>query len=97
MRVTFDPNKNARNIAERPRSFELVVDLDLDTAVAVEDARQGLRRTATSGDGALRPPASCRGHHDRGDAVRVISFRKANSREIKRYADEKNRSGLSAR
>ncbi len=34
---------------------------------------------------------------DRGDAMHVISFRKANSREIKRYADEKNRRGLSTR
>jgi uncharacterized DUF497 family protein len=33
----------------------------------------------------------------RGDAMRVISFRRANSREIKRYADEKNRRGVSAR
>ncbi len=33
----------------------------------------------------------------RGDAMHVISFRKANSREIKRYADEKNRRGFSAR
>ncbi|HEY1453964.1 MAG TPA: BrnT family toxin [Roseiarcus sp.] len=33
----------------------------------------------------------------RGDAMRVISFRKANSREIKGYAEEKNRRGLAAR
>jgi uncharacterized DUF497 family protein len=33
----------------------------------------------------------------RADAMRVISFGKANSREIKRYADEKNRRGLSTR
>jgi uncharacterized protein len=33
----------------------------------------------------------------RGDAMRVISFRKANSKEINRYADEKNRRGVSAR
>jgi uncharacterized protein len=33
----------------------------------------------------------------RGDAVHVISFRKANSREIKRYKEQKNRPGLPAR
>jgi hypothetical protein len=33
----------------------------------------------------------------RGDAMRVIGFRKANSREIKRYGDEKGRRGLAAR
>jgi uncharacterized DUF497 family protein len=40
MRVTFDPNKNARNIVERSLSFERVVDLDWETAVAVEDDRK---------------------------------------------------------
>ncbi len=43
MRVTFDPNKNTRNIAERSLSFERVVDLDWETAVAVEDDEKGLR------------------------------------------------------
>jgi uncharacterized protein len=33
----------------------------------------------------------------RGDALHVISFRKANSREVKRYEDEKNRRALAAR
>jgi uncharacterized protein len=33
----------------------------------------------------------------RGDAMHVISFRKANSREVKRYEDEKNRRALTAR
>ena len=38
--VTFDPAKNARNIAERSLSFERVADLDWETAVAVEDDRK---------------------------------------------------------
>jgi uncharacterized DUF497 family protein len=40
MAVTFDPEKNARNIAERGLSFERVADLDWETAVIAEDTRR---------------------------------------------------------
>lgn len=97
LRVTFDPAKNARNIAERSLSFERVADLDWETAVAVEDDRRDY------GERRLRVMALLgqRLHVTvitfRGDAMHVISFRKANSREIKRYGDEKGRRGLAAR
>jgi len=40
MAITFDPAKNARNIAERGLSFERVADLDWDTAVIIADTRR---------------------------------------------------------
>ena len=40
MRLTFDPAKNARNIAERGLSFERVAELDWETAVSQEDTRK---------------------------------------------------------
>ena len=40
MRITFDPAKNARNVKERGLPFELVAQLDWETAVAVEDTRK---------------------------------------------------------
>src|ERR1700730_6464834 len=40
MAVTFDPEKNARNITERGLSFERVADLDWETAVIAEDTRR---------------------------------------------------------
>lgn len=39
MAITFDPEKNARNIAERGLSFERVAELEWDTAVIAEDTR----------------------------------------------------------
>lgn len=39
MRFTFDPAKNARNIAERGLSFERAADLEWDRALIVEDTR----------------------------------------------------------
>jgi uncharacterized protein (DUF4415 family)/uncharacterized DUF497 family protein len=40
MAVTFDPDKNARNIAERGLSHERVADLDWDTALIMVDTRR---------------------------------------------------------
>lgn len=45
MRLSFDPGKNRRNIAERGLSFELVADLDWESAVAVEDTRKDYGET----------------------------------------------------
>ena len=97
MRITFDPAKNVRNISERSLSFDRVADLDWETAIAIEDDRKDY------GERRLRVMALLgRWLHVavityRGDALHVISFRKANSREVKRYEDEKNRRALTAR
>jgi uncharacterized protein len=40
MRVTFDPAKNARSVAERSLSFERVADFDWESASALEDDRK---------------------------------------------------------
>jgi hypothetical protein len=85
MAITFDPAKNARNIAERGLSFERVADLDWDTAVITEDTRRDY------GEPRLRVMARLDGRlhavvvTPRGEDLRVISFRRANRREIGRY------------
>jgi uncharacterized protein len=40
MAFTFDPEKNARNVAERGLSFDLVERLEWETAIVVEDTRR---------------------------------------------------------
>ena len=91
MRITFDPAKNDKNLAERGLSFERVADLDWDTAVAMEDTRKDY------GEKRLRILAPLDGRLHvavitmRGDATHVISFRKANRKEIKRYEQKKGR------
>lgn len=94
MRVTFDPAKNARNIAERSLSFERIDDLEWEAAVAVEDDRKDYGERRIRVMALLGPRLHVAVITFRGDAMHVISFRKANSREIKRYAEEKNRRGL---
>ena len=96
MRITYDPTKNDRNIAERGLSFERVADLAWDTAVSMQDIRRdyGERRVRVLGfvGGRLHVAIITL----RGDATHVISFRKANKKEVKWYDREKGRSGLAA-
>jgi len=40
MRITYDPDKNARNIAERGLSFDDVINLDWNTTLIVRDERR---------------------------------------------------------
>ena len=92
MPLEFDPAKNARNIRERGISFERFADMDLDTAVSVEDTRAeyGERRIRIVGsiDGLLHVSVITL----RGDQVRVISLRRANRREERGYAKERQSS-----
>jgi uncharacterized protein len=82
---TFDPNKSAKNLAERGLSFDLVERLEWDTAVVVEDTRKDYGETR------LRVLALLAGRlhvvvvTPRGNGLRVISFRKANKREVDLY------------
>ena len=97
MRITFDPAKNARNIEERNLPFELVAQLDWETAVAIEDTRRDygerrLRVLAFLGERLHAAVITMR-----GDTVHVISFRKASKKEVRLYEKEKGWPGGKAR
>ena len=88
MAFTFDPEKSAKNVAERGLSFDLVERLEWETAIAVEDTRRNY------GEIRLQVLARLEGRlyaavvTPRGEDLRVISFRKANRREVERYGKE---------
>jgi hypothetical protein len=84
--LEFDPAKNTRNIRERGISLERFAEMDLQTAVAIEDARidYGERRVRLFGNIDDRLHAAVITY--RGDKVRVISLRRANDREERKYA-----------
>jgi len=87
--LEFDETKSARNVRERGIGFERFADIDLDSAVAVEDRRKpyGEQRTRVLGyiDGRLHAAVIT----PRGARVRVISLRRANRREERMYAKER--------
>jgi len=45
MAFTFDPEKSARNVADRGLSFDLVERLEWETALVVEDIRKDYGET----------------------------------------------------
>ena len=90
MPVSFDPQKNERNIALRGIPFEIVEDFEWDSALVVEDLRKdyGERRFQALGLIAGRLHALV--FTPRAGLVHVISLRKANRREIKLYEAQTN-------
>jgi uncharacterized DUF497 family protein len=89
MRVTFDPAKNAKNIAERGLPFERVAGLAWETAVLQEDRRKDYGETRVRVLARLGQRLHVAVITMRGDAVHVISFRKANRKEVEWYEQEK--------
>ena len=87
MEVTFDPVKNASNVRDRNLSFTLVEQLDWAGAVVEEDTRKayGERRFRVLGFIGERLHAVVFTPH--AGKVHVISLRKANLREVKKYAE----------
>ena len=87
--IEFDPAKSAKNRRERGIGFERFADMDLETAISVEDARKdyGEQRLRVLGhiEGQLHAAVITA----RGDAVRVISLRRANTREERAYEKER--------
>lgn len=85
MRIDFDPDKNAKNILERNLSFERAAEFDFLSATFLIDERQdyGEQRQIAIGylDGRLHFLCFVQ----IPDGIRVVSFRKANSREARKY------------
>jgi uncharacterized DUF497 family protein len=89
MRLEFDEAKSARNFNQRGIGFERFADMDLKTAVVVEDARTdyGERRFRFAGNLDKRLHVAVITY--RGSIVRVISLRRAKRREERMYAKER--------
>ena len=85
MEITYDQAKNKRNLVDRNLSFEEVVEFEFEGARLSIDERKNYGEIRIRAIGFLR----CRLHTlvftetDKG--IRVISFRKANKREVAVY------------
>lgn len=87
MGIEFDPAKNAKNIATRGLSFDLVAELDFETALVAEDARHQYGETRYTVVGVIRGRVHVAVVTFRGLNVRVISLRRANAREERMYGE----------
>lgn len=86
VRITYDPAKNQRNIAERQLSFDQVAAFDFETELIHVDDRRDYSETRYVALGFVRGRLHVLCFAEEPDGIRVISFRKANSREVSRYA-----------
>ena len=90
MQITFDPDKNERNIRERQLPFALASEFEFPTALVYVDARKDYGETRYVALGRLHERLHVLCFTETSDGIRVISFRKANDREVKRYAKADN-------
>jgi uncharacterized DUF497 family protein len=85
MKIEFDPAKNAKNIQERGISFDLATDFDLASAKIWPDTRKDYGEARFIALGFISERLFSMVFTVRDDVLRVISLRKANKREVKRY------------
>ena len=86
MRISYEPAKNERNIRNRGLSFDSAADFDFEGALYAVDQRHDYGETRYIAIGLLGVRLHVLCFTETADGIRVISFRKANAREVKRYA-----------
>ena len=94
MEITYDPAKNARNIQERGLSFDRAIDFDFHTALYRVDDRREYGEARIRAMGALDRRLHALVFGEQAAGIRLISFRKANRREIKGYESSRHSSGV---
>ena len=85
MRIEFDPRKSVRNAHARGLPFECVERLDWDRSIALVDDRRDYGEVRLRVFGPIDDRLCAVVVTPIAGGVRVISRRKANAREIKRY------------
>jgi uncharacterized protein len=86
MLIQFDSAKNNTNIAKHGVSLHLAEQLEWDTLWAKPDVRRDYAELRVIGFAYIELRLFCVVFVDRGDVRRIISLRKANPREVNRYA-----------
>ena len=85
VQIEFDPAKNEANVRERGLSFEAAESFDFGTAVIEQDRRWDYPEVRFVALGFLAQRLHVLCFTPINDGIRVISFRKANKREIASY------------
>lgn len=85
MKIEFDPEKNAGNIELRGISFEEAARFDWENALITPDMRRDYGEPRYRAFGFIENRLHALVFTPREGAIRVISLRKANRREVLRY------------
>ena len=87
MDVTVDPAKDLLNQQVHGVSLSLASELEWDTLMSRPDQRRNYGEPRMIGYALFGERLYCVVYVDREEARRIISLRKANSREVIRYAE----------
>jgi uncharacterized DUF497 family protein len=87
MKLVFDENKNAINIAKHGVSLADAEKIEWETLLAIEDKRYDYGEIRIIGYALIEIRLYCVVFTDRENERRIISLRKANSREVKNYVN----------
>jgi len=86
--IEYNPKKNQQNIKERGISFDTAINFEWDSALVIEDTRKDYGESRYSAIGFIDDRLHVLVFTPRNEAIRVISLRKANNREVKRYDNQ---------
>jgi uncharacterized DUF497 family protein len=87
MRILFDATKDAGNLAKHGVALSDASGIEWETLWAFEDRRREHGEIRMVGYAYIGRRLFCVVFTDRGDARRIISLRRANRREERRYAE----------
>lgn len=85
MHIEFDASKNEANIRTRGLSFDLAAHFDFNTAIIGQDIRKAYPEDRFVAVGFLDARLHVLCFTPAVGGIRVISFRKANTREVNNY------------
>lgn len=88
MKIEFDPVKSGKNAHERGLPFELVKEFEWETALVAADTRATYPEPRFVALGMIGARLHVVCFTPIPHSIRVISFRKANDREVKRHAQK---------
>lgn len=88
MKIEFDTNKSIKNEYERKLSFSLVTEFEWETALVTQDLRKNYPEPRYIASGFIDGRLHILCFTPIKDGIRVISFRKANPREVRNYEAE---------
>jgi uncharacterized protein len=83
--ISFDAAKNARNVATQGISFEQALAFEWDNALIVADTRRDCGERRYQAFGLIAERLHVLVFTPRSRKTHIISLRKANKREVKRY------------
>ena len=86
MKISFDPAKDARNVANHGLSLALAGSLEWDLLLATEDTRQPYGEVRMVGFSPIGRTVYCVVFTERDDGYRIVSLRKALPKEVRAYA-----------